>query len=177
MSTKANPGIVGSFLAAGLALGVAGLLLFGAGGLFPTRQKYILYFDGSLKGLDPGAPVKFRGVTIGKVKEVLVRHNQAKSDFAMPVLIFIDTKLAQLKSDEQLQFGKERLDFLIERGFRGRLDSESLVTGVLYIGLELLPNPPAPAFHQLEPQYLEIPTVPSHIHKFLADLDRIDAAA
>ena len=174
MSKKANPAVVGLFLVVGLALGVAGVLLFSSGSLFHAQQKYILYFNASLKGLDPGAPVKFRGVTIGKVQEVLIRHNQASDDFAMPVIISIDTKLAQTKSDEHLQFGKARLDVLIQRGFRGRLDAESIVTGVLYIGMELLPNSPAPVFHQLKPQYEEIPTVPSQVQQLLAKLERLD---
>ena len=174
MSKKASPAAVGSFFVVGLVLGLAGLLLFSAGGLFHRRAKYILYFNGSLKGLDPGAPVKFRGVTIGKVEEVLVHHNQASDDFAMPVIVSIDTKLAQLKSDEQLQFGRERLDYLIEHGFRSRLDSESLVTGILYIGLEFLPNPPLAAFHQVKPEYLEIPTTEGQVQKFMANLDRLD---
>jgi paraquat-inducible protein B len=150
------------------------VLLFSSGSLFHVQQKYILYFTTSLKGLDPGAPVKFRGVTIGKVQEVLIRHNQASDDFAMPVIISIDTKLSQTKSDELLQFGKSRLDLLVQRGFRGRLDSESLVTGVLYIGMELLPNPPPPVFHQLKEQYPEIPTVPSQVQQLLAKLEQLD---
>ena len=174
MSKKANPAVVGLFLLVGLGLGVAGVLLFSSGSLFHPQQKYIMYFNASLKGLDPGAPVKFRGVTIGRVLEVLVRHNQASDDFAMPVIISIDTKVAQTKSDEHLQFDKARLDVLIPRGFRARLDAESLVTGVLYVGLELLPNPPAPVFHQLKPEYDEIPTVPSQVQQLLAKLERLD---
>jgi len=174
MSKKANPAAVGSFLVLGLALGLAGVLLFSAGGLFHKRAKFILYFNGSLKGLASGAPVKFRGVTIGKVEEILVHHNQAADDFAMPVIISIDTKVAQSKSDQQLQFGKERLDYLIEHGFRGRMDAESLVTGILYIGLELLPKPPSPVFHQLKPEHLEIPTIESQVQRLLASLDRLD---
>src|SRR5262249_50633408 len=130
MSKKANPASVGLFIFVGLALAVAGVLVFSAGTLFRKQQKYILYFNVSLKGLDPGAPVKFRGVTIGKVTEVLVRHNQSSDDFAMPVIIAIDTKLAQRKSDEHLDFDKHRLSYLIQQGFRARLDAESLVTGV-----------------------------------------------
>jgi paraquat-inducible protein B len=150
------------------------VLIFSSGGLFRTQEKYILYFNVSLKGLDPGAPVKFRGVTIGKVQEVLIRHNQSSDDFAMPVIIAIDTSLTQRKSDEHIQFGKDRLGYLIQQGFRARLDAESLVTGVLYIGMERLPNPPAPVFHQLKPEYPEIPTVPSQVQQLLASLDRVD---
>src|SRR5216683_555165 len=138
MSKKANPTAIGAFLVVGLALGVAGLLIFTSEGLFRPIQKDILYFDTSLKGLSPGAPVKFRGVTIGKVEQILIRHNQASNDFSMPVIIAIDKKLAQSKSDEQLEIGSEaRLSLLIQQGFRGGLDAESLVTGVLYISLDI----------------------------------------
>jgi len=174
MSKKANATAIGLFTVVGLALGLAGVLIFSAGILFRTQQKYILYFNASLKGLDPGAPVKFRGVTIGKVMEVLIRHDQSRDDFAMPVIIAIDTKLTQTRSDEQIQFGKTRLDYLIQQGFRARLDAESLVTGVLYIGMERLPNPPAPVFHQLKPEYPEIPTMPSQVQQLLANLERVD---
>src|SRR5262249_4817525 len=161
----------------GLALAVAGALIFSTGSLFRKQQKYILYFNASLKGLDPGAPVKFRGVTIGKVTEVLIRHNQSSDDFAMPVIIAIDKKLTQSKSDEHVEFGKDRLTYLIQEGFRARLDAESLVTGVLYIGMERVPNPPAPVFHQLKPDYPEIPTMPSQVQQLLANLERVDLGA
>ena len=100
---KSNPTALGLFLLIGLALGLAGVLVFSSGTLFHPKQKSILYFDGSLKGLSPGAPVKFRGVTIGKVDQILIRHNQASDDFSMPVIIAIDKKLAQAKSDVNLQ--------------------------------------------------------------------------
>src|SRR5437867_3098679 len=175
MSKKANPAVIGVFVVVGSGLAVVGLLLFSSQNLFHPRQKDILYFDASLKGLNPGAPVKFRGVTIGSVVEVLIRHNQASNDFSMPVVITIDKKVAQAKSDDLLQIGSQtHLDQFIEQGFRGRLDAESLVTGVLYVGLEIVPNAPPPAFHQLKPEYHEIPTVPSQVQQLLAELAHLD---
>jgi paraquat-inducible protein B len=177
MSKTANPASVGLFLVCGAALAVAGALIFTSQSIFHPHQKEILYFDASLKGLNPGAPVKFRGVTIGSVVEVLIRHNQSSNDFSMPVIISIDKKLAQAKSDELLQIGNQgRLDHLIEQGFRGRLDAESLVTGILYVGLDLAPNAPVPVFHQLKPEYQEIPTLPSEIQQLLAKLADIDVS-
>src|SRR5262245_41683300 len=175
MSKKANPTSIGLFLIAGLALAIAGVLIFSSRSLFHPRQKEILYFDSSLKGLEPGAPVKFRGVTIGSVVEVLIRHNQASNDFSMPVLVSLDTKVAQSKSDELIPIGnRDRLGHVIQQGFRGRLDSESLVTGVLYVGLEIVPNAPPPEFHQLRPEYPEIPTLPGEIQQLLANLAHLD---
>src|SRR5436190_23340912 len=142
---KANPTALGLFLVVGVALSVIAVLLFSSRALFHPLARCIIYFDGSLKGLNPGAPVKFRGVNIGKVEEILIRHNQASNDFAMPVIIAIDKKVAQSKSDQNLKIGtQERTDLLIRHGFRGRLDAESLVTGVLYVSLDMARDPPPP---------------------------------
>lgn len=175
MSKKANPTSIGLFFAVGLALGVVALLLFSSRSFFHPKEKNILYFNTSLKGLNPGAPVKFRGVTVGSVVEILIRHNQASTDFSMPVIVTIDKKLAQSKSDEQLEIGsRHKLEQLISQGFRGRLDAESLVTGVLYVELEIVPNAPAPVFHQLTPEYHEIPTIPSQVQQFFDELSQLD---
>ena len=172
---KFNPTILGFFVILGVALGVAGVIVFSSGTLFHPQQKAILYFDGSLKGLSPGAPVKFRGVTIGKVDEILIRHNQAPDDYSMPVIVTIDKKVAQSKSDENLQIGNQaKMNENIQRGFRGRLDAESLVTGVLYVSLDIYPDAPPPVFHQLKPEYSEIPTTPSQVQKLLANLEHFD---
>ena len=175
MSKKANPTAIGLFLIIGLAVGLAGVLIFSSRSLFHPVQKEILYFDSSLKGLNPGAPVKFRGVTVGSVIEVLIRHNQASNDFSMPVLIAIDKKVAEAKSDVSLMIGdQDRLDLLMKHGFRARLDAESLVTGVLYIDLAIVSNAPPPEFHQLTPEYQEIPTMPTEVQQLLSNLAHLD---
>ncbi len=177
MSKKANPTSIGLFFAVGVALGLAGLLLFSSRSFFHPQQKTIIYFDSSLKGLNPGAPVKYRGVTIGSVFQIFIRHNQSPADFSMPVLIKIDKTLAQSKSDEALQIGDpENLKRRIEHGMRARLDSESLVTGILYVDIEVISNAPPPVFHQLTPEYHEIPSVPSDAQKLLAELSHMDVS-
>src|SRR5580765_3497292 len=174
MSKKANPVSVGLFVIVGLALAVTGVVLFTSRSVLHPRVKQILYFDSSLKGLEPGAPVKFRGVTIGSVVEVMIRHNQSTNDFSMPVLISIDKKLAQGKSDELLHIDSQSmLDHLIQRGFRGRLDAENLVTGILYISLDIVPRAPAPVLHQLKSEYLEVPTLRSDIQQLLDNLAHV----
>jgi paraquat-inducible protein B len=175
MSKKANPTIIGLFFAIGLVLFLGGLLIFSSRSLFHPQFKTILYFNASLKGLNPGAPVKFRGVTVGSVVDVLIRHNQATNDFSMPVIIAIDKKLAQVKSDEQLRIGeKDHLDQIISQGMRARLDSESLVTGVLYVALDIIPDAPPPVFHQLNPEYQEIPTVSSDLQQLMASVAHLN---
>ncbi len=175
MSKKANPTSIGLFIVVGLALGITGLILFSSGALFSKRDKFILYFNASLKGLNPGAAVKMRGVTIGSVVEVLIRHNQATNDFAMPVIIEVDEKRAQAKTDRQIDpADREWANAAIRQGLRGKLDAESLVTGILYVELGINPSAPPPVFHQIRPEYIEVPTAPTEIQELLANLAHLD---
>ncbi len=175
MSKKANPTTIGLFIVIGMALGVVGLILFSSGKLFSKQHRFILYFDASLKGLNPGAPVKLRGVTIGSVAEVLIAHNQATNDYAMPVIIDIDEELLHARSDRRLHVAdKGAFEELVRRGLRGRLDADSLVTGVLYVELQVVPNAPPPVLHQLMPEYPEIPTLPTTIQELISNLASFD---
>lgn len=177
MSQKANPTTIGLFIVIALALGVAGLVTFSSNKLFSKREKFILYFDASLKGLSPGAPVKLRGVTIGSVVDVLIAFNQARTDYSMPVIIEIDERLLRQKSDRGLNMGGTLLiDEAIRRGLRAKLDAASLVTGVLYVELAIITNAPPPVFHEIGKEYREIPTAPTEIQELLSNLARLDFA-
>ena len=175
MSKKANPTFIGLFVVVGLALGVAGLLLFSASGLFSHTFRCVLYFNGSLNGLNQGAPVKYRGVTIGSVTKVLIHSNQKTNDYTMPVIVDIQEHLLQERlEDTRLFRDRASFEMAVVRGLRGSLEAESFVTGVLYVGLEFVPNEPPPAFHQLKPIYIEIPTRPTEIQQFMQNLARVD---
>jgi len=175
MSKKANPASIGLFIVVGLALGVIGLLLFSSSRLFSRTIPCVLYFNSSLNGLNQGAPVKYRGVTIGSVTKVMIRYNQATNDYSMPVIVEIQENLLQERLEDTLLF-KDRQSFetAVTRGVRGTLEAESLVTGVLYVGLDTVPHAPAPVFHQLKPLYVEIPTQQTEIQQLMQNLARID---
>jgi paraquat-inducible protein B len=67
MGRKANPTVIGAFIVGAVVLIVAALMVFGSGTLFTRKHAFVLYFDGSVNGLNVGAPVKFRGVKVGAV--------------------------------------------------------------------------------------------------------------
>src|SRR5215469_7409568 len=137
MSKKANPTLIGVFLFAGLALAVAGVLLFTSTKFFSKTASFIVYFDTTLNGLDEGAPVKFRGVTIGSVTRVMIRFNQATNDMAMPVIFEVEQDLVSKRLVGATAFKSVKLlSSEIRKGMRARLETESFVTGVLYIDLE-----------------------------------------
>ena len=176
MSKKINTTTIGLFIVTGVALGVSGLLLFSSSKLFSRTHECILYFDDTLNGLSEGAPVKYRGVTIGSVKRVMVRFNQASNDYAMPVIIELDEDLLQerMGDDSMDVFSVSSLDLRIREGLRASLQSESLVTGVLYIGLRPNLNAAPPVFHQLEKLYPELPTEPTQIQQLMSNLASLD---
>jgi paraquat-inducible protein B len=174
MSKKANPTMIGLFILGGLALGVAGIFLFSSTRWFTRTSHCILYFDGSLAGLNPGAPVKYRGVTVGSVRKVMIRFNQATNDYQMPVLIEVREDLVRDRLGDPLEFNlREFFQRGLEQGLRGSLQSESLVTGLLYLELERRPEVKA-VYHQLKPIYTEIPTMPTDVQQLFNKLARLD---
>jgi paraquat-inducible protein B len=166
---------IGLFIVTGLALGVAGLLLFGSAKLFTQSREIIMYFDESLNGLSEGAPVKYRGVTIGSVKRVMVRFNQATNDYAMPVIVEVQYKLLheRLGATDDI-FNDFALRQRIKLGLRASLQTESLVTGILYIDVRINTNAPPVAFHQIEKLYAEVPTEPTRIQQLFNNLASLD---
>jgi paraquat-inducible protein B len=177
MSKKANPTSIGIFVFAGLALGIAGLLLFSSERLFKPSTKFIIYFDTSLNGLRAGAPVKCRGVTVGSVRKVMIHFNQLPGDEAMPVIIELREDLirSHLVGDTLFQ-GLKDLGDDVRKGLRATLETESLVTGVLYVNVEILKNPPPPVYHQQEKVYVEIPSRPTGVQTFVNSLANTDLA-
>ncbi len=175
MSKKANPTAIGIFIFLGLILLVGGLLLFTSSKLFSASRKCIIYFDNTLSGLNVGAPVKFRGVTIGSVSQVMIRYNQATNDQAMPVIIEIQEDLIRKRLVGPTAFKNiKSVDDEVKKGLRATLATESLVTGVLYVELENEESPPPAVYHQLVPVYVEIPSRPTEIQRLLQNLAKID---
>jgi paraquat-inducible protein B len=175
MSKKANPAAIGIFIFVGLILGVGGLLLFTSSKFFTPTAKFIVYFENTLSGLNEGAPVKYRGVTIGSVSRVMIHFNQATNDTAMPVIIELQEDLIRKRLVGATIFRSVKdLGEEVRKGLRARLETESLVTGVLYVDLEVEPSPPPPVYHQLKPIYPEIPSRPTDIQQLMKSLAKLD---
>ena len=175
MSKKINTTSIGLFIVTGVALGVIGVLLFSSSKLFTKTRDAVVYFDDSLNGLNEGAPVKYRGVTIGSVKRVMVRFNQHTNDYAMPVILELQEDLLRGRLGEPAEVFTERgLDERVRAGLRASLQTESLVTGVLYIDIRPNPKAPPPVFHQLTKVYPELPTEPTQIQQLFNNLASLD---
>ena len=128
-----------------------------------------------MRGLNPGAPVKYRGVTVGSVREILIRHNQRASDLHIPVIITVDESLIRKKTDRTIDLSDDTaFQTMVPNGLRGILQAQSLLTGLLYIELDVLPDSPPPRLHQIGEEYKEIPTVPTQFQALFDKLSEID---
>jgi ABC-type transport system involved in resistance to organic solvents, ATPase component len=63
MARKANSKLIGGFVVGATALSIVGMIVFGGGQFLKPKENLILFFQGSLAGLDVGSPVTFRGVS------------------------------------------------------------------------------------------------------------------
>src|SRR5262249_51620371 len=112
---------------------------------------------------------------VGSVKRVMIRFNQAANDYAMPVIVEIQKDLLDERlGDSSVVFSKPVFEERVRAGLRGSLQTESLVTGVLYVGVQPDPNAPPPVYHQLTKLYLELPTEPTQIQQLMSNLASLD---
>ncbi|MBB3268258.1 paraquat-inducible protein B [Azospirillum sp. OGB3] len=160
MAANANPKVVGGFVVGAIALLVLAVALFGGGNLFVTRPRAGTYFQGSVAGLEVGAPVTYQGVRVGEVKSIRLEVDNATLTPRMPVEFdFIPGAVKW--SDRPLHPGE--FQRLIERGLRAKLVSQSLVTGLLAIELGYYPDTTAKLVGGLPPPVIEIPSVQSDL--------------
>lgn len=159
MSTKANPAAIGLFVIGAFAITVGTIVFLGSGKLFAPKDKFILYFEDSVHGLDEGALVKFKGVQVGRVEQILIHFNQPKRSVHIPVVIEVDRKkILESLGDGSGHWDQELFEQQLRHGLRGRLELQSIITGVLIVALDYFEDVDAPRFVQEKPIYREIPT-------------------
>ncbi|MDR1817604.1 MAG: MlaD family protein [Puniceicoccales bacterium] len=175
MSRRANPSIIGAFVLGGVLIFILAVGLFGSGFFNAQATSFICFFDDSVNGLDSGSPVKFKGVTIGKVSKVLLRTStQPANDNAVPVIIEIDGDrlLSRGTSPGALDIGRAG-NGGTGGAIRARLQPQSLITGVLFVELDYLPDAPARYHKPAGAGGLhEIPTVPSNFGTLVRSVTR-----
>ncbi len=167
MDRQASKTLIGAFVVGAVVLIVTGVLIFGGGQFLKESQKYVLFFQGSVKGLNVGASVLFRGVKIGSVKSITLEADAKNLIIYIPVIIEIDQD--RIHVVRGVRKGPSTIPELIKRGLRAQLTSGSFVTGQLLIELEFHPDAPLKLVG-LEKKYPEIPTIPSTFDLFFDKL-------
>jgi len=173
MAKRANPALIGSFVLGGVLLAVIAVVAFGSGTLFRDTERFVSFFEGSISGLRIGAPVRFRGIDVGTVREIAIDLpgvEREGGDLRIAVVYDVDRESVESRGAAVRVADPLDINTLMQLGVRAELATESLVTGQKYIALDLDPSNPI----SLEPvegtPYPEIPTVNT-------GLERIEDAA
>jgi paraquat-inducible protein B len=176
MSKAPNKTMIGLFVMGAIALLVLAVGVLGSGRFFQERYTYVLVFEGTVSGLNVGAPVNFRGVRVAEVSDVQIHFDIEEQDMIVLVFVqFLKGTLGRNTYDELVQRGAthvEVMDGLVERGLRARLELQSLVTGQLGIGLDFFPDRPA-VYTNIDPEIPEIPTIPTTLQALAQTLQEI----
>ena len=155
MTVRANATLVGTFVLGAIAIAIGFAVVFGSGLFFRDVARFVIFFDGSMEGLQVGAPVKFRGVQVGQVVSIRPIYREARKMVDIPVVVEIDRGAVQESPGND-----DAMAVLIDKGMRAQLELESLITGQLYVGLDFFPGTPIAQVANLT-DYPEIPSIPS----------------
>lgn len=179
MSEKTRYFKIGLFSLTALGLLGIGLLIFGAGSFLDEPPILAeTYFSQSVQGLDVGAPVKFNGVQVGKIKSIRFveyeyRNKESLKDLAehykrVNVVFELETKyFMRLKNKNSYQM-QASINYMVkEHALRVKMVGIG-ITGLVYLELGFQDPAELPVLEEIDwkPLYLYIPSVPSMITRF-----------
>lgn len=132
---------------------------------FHYRVYFVTKFQQSLRGLEPGAPVEFRGIQIGRVERVLlkelVRDRMVGEGNPIPVLIYLEPgRLGVADSPEMAALLREKISTGILHGLRTTLQTGNLITGSLYVSIDWYQEAEESPLEEFN-SYAVIPSIPS----------------
>ena len=161
MTRRADPSRVGLFTVIGIVLLVAAVIAVSGGKVFGRTERAVLNFQGSVWGLQTGAPVVLRGVRVGSVLSVGLVQDAQSGALSAPVLIEVDRR--RIRDSQGTDDDSAALPALLRRGLRAKLVSQSLLTGRLFVDMDMGGAPGAPlAAVATSSDPVEIPTVATH---------------
>jgi paraquat-inducible protein B len=169
VSQRTHPRAVGVFVLGAIALVMAAIVALSSGNWFEPRSLFTVFFPGSVRGLNKGAPVTFRGVKIGEVKDVTAfLTGRDEAPIHIEVVIEVRTNVVEAPEGQTRPYSgldaEALAQELIRRGVRARMVSQSLLTGQKYIDLDFLPKEPA-RVSGLRRRHPELPTTPTGMEK------------
>lgn len=174
---------LGLFVIAAILLIIAAVVILVGPSLTKPKTIAETYFKYSISGLEVGSPVKFRGIQVGEVKEILL-STEAYPKSAQDVISNLNSvAVVRMQLNLPADSVNQELNTYIKEGLRTQTQLAG-ITGSLYISLEFLDPEKYPADSipfTWHPEYSYIPSAPSlsnevieNVKNFLAGLDEMD---
>jgi paraquat-inducible protein B len=159
---------IGAFVFGAFVILFSSIIFLGSGEIFKSSREYVLFFDQSVNGLPLGAPVKFRGVVIGIVSRMNLSHTTHDEHPKIAVFIQLHENPRTPRVGEAFNITRtDVLEDMVQKGLRAQLKSQSILSGELYLSLDMLPNEP---IHYYLPRDNEIPEIPTAKSGLIEDL-------
>jgi len=149
--------------------------------MYTKKINFLLYFDSSVRGLKLGAPVEFKGIKVGSVLDIRLEYRSDDTSFLIPVLIEIELERIIARDTKAQDSPYIIMNLLVEKGLRAQLRTGSLLTGQLFVELDMHPETEI-MLSGVETVVPELPTIAASnfdaitasIERFVAKLDSVD---
>ena len=167
---------IGAFIVGAIALAFAALIFFSGGRLLAKKEHVVMYFVGSVQGLQVGAPVKLKGVVLGEVSDIQLNFQSDNKVITTPQTIVtkVDAELVMKRINLKGQTAKDEFfTDAINNGLRAQLNYQSFLTGLLYVELDFHPDVPV-KMYKLQTEYSELPTMSTGFEALAKSLQEIN---
>ena len=168
MSDKSHSVAIGAFIVGALLIAVT-TVIFVLGSGFGQREKIVMAFQGSVKGLNIGAPVAIRGVQVGQVTNIDIILDADTLKLIMLVEADFHTQTIKRVGHATGDVTEE----LIQRGLRAQLNTQSLLTGLLYVELDFHPGSDL-RLAEIDSPYFQFPTIPTDLERLASKIQEMD---
>ncbi len=138
-----------------------------------AKQRVVMFFKDSLRGLTVGAPVTVRGMPYGQVVDIRAIYDTNDLSLTFPVTVELEPERFEHVGVTDKGTPPEIMEQIIEKGFRAQLKTGSLITGQLYIDMDLHTNAPPAKLVMFE----DMPVLPTIQSTFDTLTDRVDLIA
>lgn len=171
MTPRKNTSLaIGAFIVGAMLLVFIALLFFSGGRLFADKQRVIMHFDGSVQGLQVGAPVKLKGVVLGEIIDIQLNFQSDHQTVVTAVTAdLLMKRINRIGTDDKGTF----LEDAVQNGLRAQLNYQSLLTGLLYVEMDFYPDS-AMNLRQLQNDIPEIPTISTSLEEITRSLQELD---
>jgi paraquat-inducible protein B len=133
---------------------------------YSNTLKYVMHFNGSVRGLTEGAPVQLRGIPIGRVTDISLELDKKTAEIHIPVIVELEPDRIESVNEDDKVSDKDMMEQLIKKGLRAQLQMGSIVTGQLLIDLDFHPGSKTAVSDNHHSEYTEFPTTSSTFEEF-----------
>lgn len=166
----------GAFIVVAVAAAFFALLLLSGSQLLTRKETVVMYFVGSVQGLQIGAPVKLKGVVLGEITDIQIDFKNSERSITTPQTIITAVTAELVMKRINRRGGDTKGEFFneaIPNGLRAQLNFQSFLTGLLYIELDFYPNTPIVLYH-LQTQDRELPTIATEFEQIFKIVQELD---